>query len=76
MTMAELMPMLQKLSRVDKLQVIEILLPELTREDNGVSLNRCAFMQLSLEKRRDILQAQAVAMVGHYEQDSEWRVCC
>ena len=76
MTMAELMPMLQKLSRVDKLQVIEILSSELTHEEDEVSLDRRAFMQLPLEKRRDILQAQAETMIAHYEQDSEWRIGC
>lgn len=73
MTMAELMPMLQQLSRVDKLQVIEILTSELTHEEDVTSLDRLSFMQLPLEKRRDILQAQAEEMISHYEQDSEWR---
>jgi hypothetical protein len=76
MTMAELMPMLQQLSRVDKLQVIEILTSDLTHEEHATSLDRHGFMQLPLEKRRDILQAQAEEMISHYEQDSEWRIYC
>jgi hypothetical protein len=35
--------------------------------------DRRAFMKLPLEERRQILQAQAEAMVEHYDQDSEWR---
>jgi acyl-CoA reductase-like NAD-dependent aldehyde dehydrogenase len=73
MTMAELMPMLRQLSWVDKLQVIEILTSELTHKQGVTSSDRRAFMQLPLEKRRAILQAQAEAMISHYEQDSEWR---
>jgi hypothetical protein len=76
MTMAELMPMLQQLSRVDKLQVIEILTSELTYEEDTTSLDRRGFMQLPLEKRRDILQVQAEEMIHHYEQDPEWRIYC
>jgi hypothetical protein len=50
MTMAELMPMLRQLSRVDKLQVIEVLTSELAYEEEVTSFDRRAFMQLPLEK--------------------------
>jgi hypothetical protein len=76
MTMAELMSMLRQLSRVDKLQVIEVLTSELAYKEDVTATDRRAFMQLPLEKRRGILQAQAEAMVSHYEQDSEWRIFC
>jgi hypothetical protein len=74
MTMAELMSMLRQLSWVDKLQVIEVLTSELAYKEDVTASDRRAFMQLPLEKRRGILQAQA--MVSHYEQDSEWRIFC
>jgi hypothetical protein len=40
MTVAELMPMLRKLSRFDKLQVIQLLKSDLTNEEDLVVLNQ------------------------------------
>ena len=34
---------------------------------------RRALMQLPIEERRRILEAQAEKLVAHYEQDAEWR---
>jgi hypothetical protein len=45
---------------------------DLTNQPLSLS-ERLAFMKLSLDERRQILQQQADAMSIHYEQDSEWR---
>jgi hypothetical protein len=43
-------------------------------ETNALSLQqRRAFMKLPLQERRHILQQQAEAMMGHYQQSEEWR---
>ncbi len=35
--------------------------------------SRRAFMRLTLEERRRILEQQAEEMLSHYQQDSEWK---
>ncbi len=42
MSVTELLPTLQKLSRADKLQVMQFLISELAREENEVSLEQGA----------------------------------
>jgi hypothetical protein len=44
MTMAELMPMLRQLSRVNKLQVIEVLTSELAHKEDVTASDRRAFI--------------------------------
>jgi hypothetical protein len=37
------------------------------------SIDRSTFIKLPMAERRQILAAQAEAMVEHYEQDAAWR---
>ena len=49
-----------------------VLQARLTETNQGLTLEqRRAYMALSLEDRRKLLEAQATRMAAHYEQESE-----